>query len=361
MTHQLYSENGTIISRVIHDHNLSEGEYSYKRILLPKELIGLLNYKDVIAIDSHMHSSASYDNAHVPETAPAAIIQRQKDIGLIPLLTDHDTLEGIESIISSGEDIMRSVEIKFKPLKAIYFDKHKSYHTVHLNLFDIKTQQYDDIKDIISTGDMDMLADYLLNEDIPWSYNHPAWHEAGDHFNRNQMIAMARHYAPVIELNAGRPKHANDVAEKLAKIFCKGLCAGSDGHTGTGSVGRSYVIANGNNFREAWEHVVAGDATIIRHDVTSKEITFEAVKMIQQIFSDERIRSEDNNSSIVKDTINNIFDLKLPIKSHIALKSFFLWYASIFGDYTAKKLYIEPTNKRARKSLQVIERDYCLQ
>jgi predicted metal-dependent phosphoesterase TrpH len=336
---------------IIHDNELHTP-------LLPK-------YKDMhgkIVIDTHMHSSASYDNAHVTETRPQAIIDRQKELGIVPLLTDHDTLDGIELLIALGENIERRVEIKFKPLKAKYFTDSKNYHTLHINLLGgLNKSKYDNIKNLINIRDMDMFVDFLSSEKIAWQYNHPAWHEFGEHFNRDQMINMAKHYAPVIELNAGKPKYANDLAIMLAKEFGKGISAGSDGHSGTGSVGRAYVIADGADFYEAWENVKAGRGTVIRHDATSKDIVNEAKTMINQIFSDERLKYEGNNSDVIKNIIAGIINFKIPIKSHIAVKTFLLWYASIFGDYTVKKTYINPINNSAIKTLKYLKKKQTLQ
>lgn len=277
-----------------------------------------------LSIDTHMHSSASYDTAKVNETNPQIIVKRQEELGLVKLLSDHDTMEGYNNLIQSGySDIIPAVEIKIKPEKARFFHVGQKYHTLHFNLFGFTTEQYLDVVEILKEKDLDMLVDYLKNQKIFWQYNHPAWCEKNEFLNKHQVYLTAKHYAPVIELNAGRPKYANDLALLLSKTLGKGISGGSDGHIGLSSVGRSYVVAKGKEFGEAWERVMAGDVIIKRYDATAKSMLKDALTIIKQIYHDERLKSQSFVSLLNSlDTIN----FKLPNfpKSFIKNSIFFL-------------------------------------
>lgn len=307
----------------------------------------------LVAIDCHMHSSASYDNPQVEETSPFAIVRRQSEMGLVKLLTDHDTLGGVDELNERGiMDVIRGVEIKILPKKGIHLDLGEGAHTLHFNLFNIDAEQYSTIRNIIATGDLDCLVDYFASEEIAWQYNHPAWSEPGETFNQKQMVSVARDYAPVIELNACRPKYANDVAIFLARQFNKGISGGSDGHTGVSSVGRSYAIARGSEFKEAWQNIVDGNSTIVKHDATPESIIQDATRMINYLFEDKRLTSKNKEDFYdFRRNFRKEVGLNLPIVPRFLWKNALLLYSAILGKYTARKIYIDPVNSDSKKIL----------
>jgi len=46
----------------------------------------------LLYVDTHQHTSESYDNAHVSENSPLAVTTAQANKGLLRLISDHDTI-----------------------------------------------------------------------------------------------------------------------------------------------------------------------------------------------------------------------------------------------------------------------------
>ncbi|MGM5488494.1 MAG: hypothetical protein ACQESG_06085 [Nanobdellota archaeon] len=297
-------------------------------------------------LDTHMHSSESYDNARVPENSPFAIIHKQEEQGLLKIITDHDN----RTIVPGIE--IPAMELTVRPRQMRNTDP--SYHTMHINLYDISCGQEADAKALAQQGDVDALVDYLKTQEIPWQYNHPAWHEPWERLNRWQMYEMAKH-APVLELNASRPKYANDIACFLASDLGKGLSGGSDGHIGIHSVGRSYTLTPGNDFHKAWDHIVAGYATVVRYDATPKSIASDAKHLIRQSFQDERMNDHTFNPfAFLSEAIGQT---KIPIPRCIRpmARSLLLLYGHYLGHFTARKTYIDPWNHSSKETLSKLK------
>jgi predicted metal-dependent phosphoesterase TrpH len=256
----------------------------YKSKILTMDEARKLQSQGLYAIDPHCHTSFSYDVPDVPQTSPEYVTQVQSKKGLKNIISDHDTLSGYNHLKKNGhKTIIPAVEIKIRPTKAKKIDLHDSMHTLHINVFGLTNEDFNALEYIAeTTRDLDLFVQYLKQHDLNWMYNHPFWHEAGEHLNWKAIPGLVKHYFDVVELNAGRPKSLNDLALHLAEQFNKGIVAGTDSHTGT--PGRAFVMAEGKTFNDFWENVKNRKMYVVRSDMTVAGIVKESSLTIKHIF-----------------------------------------------------------------------------
>jgi len=260
-----------------------------------------LKQEGYFAIDSHCHSSFSYDVPDTQETSPITIMQSQIALNLRPLITDHDTLNGYNHVIKSLQSsqknktenkdkqinvrsryIIPAAEISIKPLHAKKIDLKKSLHTIHVNVFMLNKHQLADLKEIaVQERDLDEFVEYLKVNNLPYCYNHPFWHEVKEKMRWKYIPAIAKYYFDVLEINAGRTRPNNDMVMNIASRFRKGIIAGTDSHTG--EIGGAITLAEGNNFEEFWQNILDMKSYIVRQDLTTRTIIKDTSATIRQI------------------------------------------------------------------------------
>lgn len=256
--------------------------YLGKDILIDENQAILLKKQGYLAMDPHCHTSFSYDVPDVLETSPEHIINSQKSKGLMPVITDHDTLKGYLAARKIDRKIIPGVEIRIKPEKARLID-YKKIHTLHINVFGLTKEQYDILENIAAINkDLDQFVQFLRDEDLEWTYNHPFWHDNHERLVWRAIPGLAKNYFDVIEMNAGMPKSMNDLALHIAQRLDKGVVASSDSHTG--KPGTAYVLAEGKNFKDFWSNIKQGEMQIVRNDMNAITAVKEASYMISNIF-----------------------------------------------------------------------------
>lgn len=256
--------------------------YISRNIVVDEKQAILMQNQGYLAIDPHCHTSFSYDVPDVPETSPEYIITSQKNKGLLPVITDHDTLKGYLSARKIDRKIIPGVEIRIKPEKAKLVE-YKNIHTLHINVFGLTKEQYYILRNIATINkDLDQFVQFLKDEDLEWTYNHPFWHENHERLQWRAIPGLAKNYFDVIELNAGMPKSMNDLALNIAQRLGKGVVASSDSHTG--KPGTAYVLAEGKNFKDFWNNIKQGEMMIVRSDMNAITTVKEASCMIRNIF-----------------------------------------------------------------------------
>jgi predicted metal-dependent phosphoesterase TrpH len=256
----------------MYKHNIISDEYG-------KELMK----EGYFALDPHCHSSYSFDVPDVKETDPESIVKLQQSKRLMPIITDHDTLNGYVYLKNKGYKVIPAMELTFKPriAKKITFDK--PLNTMHINIFGLKNYDMLMLKDISLGGNLDELIRYLKQNDLDWMYNHPFYHEKKEKLNWKAIPGLSKEYFDVIELNSFYSKSLNNINQRIAEKLHKGIVASSDSHTG--NPGQGYVIAEGKNFKDFWENVKNGNSYTVRREIGTWGIVQEASLMINQSFN----------------------------------------------------------------------------
>ena len=260
-----------------------KGKYSGRIISYEyaKELI-----KDgYFAIDPHCHSSYSYDVPDVKETDPQYVIEKQLSLGLQPILTDHDTLNGYKYLRRKGYKVIPAVELTF-PLKIarkVVLRKKQKFHMLHINIFGLNNLQLINLKEISSRGDLDELVEYLKDNDLDYMYNHPMYHEKNEKLNWRIIPGLAENYFDVMELNSHFSRGLNEITLRMAEKLGKGIVSSSDSHTG--NPGTGIVVAEGKNFKEFWKNVKKGKMFIVRKDLGVLDVLRESSLMINHTFN----------------------------------------------------------------------------
>jgi len=306
----------------------------------------LLKDQGYLALDPHVHSSHSYDVPESSKTIPEKIIAEQERLGLVKIITDHDTMSAHDYI--SRDDVVRGVEIKIRPQKMRLVRNTDPMHTLHINVYGLNNSQFNTLENISTqTGDMDLFIDYIRSEGLKFQYNHPFWHERKERMNWKAIPEIAEKYFDVIELNAGRPRMLNDLAVYIAQEYNKGITSSTDTHTGR--PGRAIVLAKGKDFDEMWDNIKNQQMYVVRNDMTALGVVEEVACMIENIF-DEKIHK---NKIYTLDTGITLLD---NIAKHIYTKGNSnmigkLAYKGLgffnnhFGEALAEKLYVGRENK----------------
>ncbi len=188
--------------------------------------------------------------------------------------TDHDTMEAYERIGWTREDIITGVEVKI-------LDRKRVGHTVHINIYTLNKTQFREVLEITGKAqDIESLIQYLKSEKLPFTFNHPFWHEPGERLRAEAVVEIAELF-PVLEYNMGRIKKLNRMVLDLARAKNKGVVASTDSHTG--EIGRVFTVAEGSTFQEFFGSVEKGQGWLVAEDLTYDRIKAEIFRRLDML------------------------------------------------------------------------------
>ena len=191
---------------------------------------------------------------------PVYLYQKAKKIGMdFVTFTDHNTIDGCLYFLEKmphADDFMISEEI------TTHDPEYK--FTIHVNAYDITRLQHKRISKV--RGDFHKLIEYLKEQNILYSYNHPYWHRYYDYVlmvpkPKERLYEIAKNNFSVVEgINSFRLLKQNQLAQEMAQRLGLSMVAGSDAHGG--SIGRAYTMARANNLKEFLEEIRQGRTQI---------------------------------------------------------------------------------------------------
>ncbi len=260
--------------------------------------------------DLHVHSCCSYDVPPARSMHPENLLKKGKKRNLdFITFTDHDTVKAYDLLGWKRDDLTTGVELSIK-------DTDNVGHTVHINVFGFDRQQYREFNSLAEKeGNIYSVIDYFKENDLPYMYNHPFWFQMGDKPNIDAIPELAR-YFPVIEYNMQDLRQKNLFSMDLARRFGKGMAVTTDSHTG--SIGKVYTIAQGDDFHEYFTNICKGRYFMVVDEPIWKHLTRETSAWIELVFSMEKqIREEMGFTTGVGrvDRLVNLFD-KYGLSNH---------------------------------------------
>ena len=297
--------------------------------------------KGYMGADLHVHSSASYDVIPSISVTPQAIIQKEKSLGLIPIITDHDTMDGILSLDNSNKPPVSGIEIKIK--------SPDIGHTIHTNIYGLNIMQFNDLEKIASSGNIREFIQYIKNTRLPFQYNHPFWSEHGETLNISAVKDIAKEF-PAIEINSGRIKSLNDNAYKMARELGKGITSTTDTHIG--EPGKAITLAPGSDFFEFWDNIIHGNSHVVRYDMNISRVAHEIEARIVQYMScdfSEFKKKDLKTGVVIADRLINHFTSEIYKKNNRLKKTASFTAGNIIGPIIASTLLIIPQNITAHK------------
>jgi hypothetical protein len=228
------------------------------------------------AADLHVHTLHSYDVIPTRQVDPLAMYHKALRAGMTYVaFTDHDTMAAYDQIGWTREGLVPAVEVKI-------LDRRNVGHTIHVNIYMLDLRQFREILGIAGRArDILALTEYLRAEGLPFTFNHPFWHEPDEEPNLAAVIEVARLF-PVLEYNMGRIAGINAQALRLAEALGKGVSAATDSHVG--EIGRAFTLARGGTFREFFDGIAAREAYLCPVDLTLSRLNREASLRIRQLF-----------------------------------------------------------------------------
>ena len=174
--------------------------------------------------------------------------------------TDHDTMAAYDEIGWTREGLVPAVEVKI-------LDRRNVGHTVHVNVYTLNRRQLREIQEIArGARDIVQLTGYLRDEDLPFTFNHPFWHEPDETTPTSEAVIDVAPLFPVLEYNMGRVGRLNAQAIRLANALSKGIVAATDSHVG--EVGKAFTLARGDTFKEFFGRIAAREAHLCPVDLT---------------------------------------------------------------------------------------------
>jgi len=229
------------------------------------------------AADLHVHTLHSYDVIPTRQVDPLTLFRKAQRLGMTYIaFTDHDTMAAYDQIGWTREGLVPAVEVKI-------LDPKKVGHTVHVNVFTLDRGQFREIQKITRISqDIEMLVAYLKDEHLPFIFNHPFWHEAGEKLNIRAILDIVNLF-PVLEYNMGRIARINRQALRLAKARGRGIVATTDTHVG--EIGRAFTIARSGSFNEFFYQIQLGQSSIVPADLTLSRLKEETTVRIRQLFN----------------------------------------------------------------------------
>jgi len=227
--------------------------------------------------DLHVHTWHSEDVMPTADVSPSALYNKALELGMDYIsFTDHDTMNAYNEIGWSREHLITGVEVRL-------LDPVNIGHTLHINIYALNLGQFLEIQTICNKArSIQILVDYLLAEDLPYTYNHPFWAEAGETINIQSVFDIAPLF-PVLEYNKGRVAHLNQQAVSLARHLGKGLVANTDTHSG--HIGEAFTAAPGETFRDFFSHIRIGQSVLHHVDMTPNTFTWELRHRIHHLFN----------------------------------------------------------------------------
>jgi predicted metal-dependent phosphoesterase TrpH len=228
------------------------------------------------AADLHVHTLHSYDVIPTHQVDPLTIYLKAQRLGMTFIaFTDHDSMDAYDRIGWTREGLVPAVEVKI-------LDSRKVGHTVHINVYALDRRQFSEILKLARIArDLERLIAYLTAEHLPFTYNHPFWHEPGETPNLQAVIDIVDLF-PVLEYNMGRVGRINRQALSLAQARKKGVVATTDTHVG--DVGRAFTLARGVTFPEYFDQIRMGRSFIVPADLTPSRLKEETAIRIRQLF-----------------------------------------------------------------------------
>ncbi|MHB8094375.1 MAG: PHP domain-containing protein [Candidatus Aminicenantales bacterium] len=228
------------------------------------------------AADLHVHTLHSYDVIPTRRVDPLTLYRKARRQGMTYVaFTDHDSMDAYDRIGWTREGLVPAVEVKI-------LDPKKVGHTIHVNVYALDRGQFREISRIAREArDIELFAAYLEDARLPFIFNHPFWHEAGETINLRAVIDVAELF-PVLEYNMGRIGWINGQALRLARAKGKGLTASTDTHIG--DIGRAFTVARGKTFGEFFDGIRKGESRIVPADLTLSRLKEETAIRIQGLF-----------------------------------------------------------------------------
>jgi len=256
------------------------GAAGEKPVLISLEKARTLTDAGWQAADLHVHTFYSYDVVPTREVDPLVLYEKARARGMsFVSFTDHDTMEAYDRIGLTREGLVPGVEVKI-------LDVDKVGHTVHINVYMLNRSQFEEIERIArGAKDIELLVEYLRSENLPFTFNHPFWHEPGEKLNARAVVELAEKF-PVLEYNLGRIRKLNRLVLELAAEKNKGVAAGTDSHTG--DIGRIFTVARGDNFREFFESVKKGHSCLVTEDLNYNRIKSEIFQRLEMLIDSHK-------------------------------------------------------------------------
>jgi predicted metal-dependent phosphoesterase TrpH len=250
------------------------------------------------AADLHVHTLHSYDVIPTRQVDPLNLYLEARRRGMTYVaFTDHDTMAAYDEIGWTREDLVPAVEVKI-------LDPRNVGHTVHVNVYTLNRRQLGEIQKITrGARDIVLLSRYLRDEDLPFTFNHPFWHEPDERPNLRSIIDIAPLF-PVLEYNMGRVGRLNAQAIRLANALSKGIVAATDSHVG--EVGKAFTLARGDTFKEFFGRIAAREAHLCPVDLTLPRLKEETSVRIRHLF--DRTSWLRAKESLTMDTGNAVLD-----------------------------------------------------
>ncbi len=228
------------------------------------------------AADLHVHTLHSYDVMPTQKVHPLTLYHKARRLGMAYVaFTDPDSMAAYDEIGWTREGLIPAVEIKI-------LDPVSVGHTVHTNIYGLDRRQFREISEIAHRArDIERLAAYLTGQSLPFTFNHPFWHEPGEKPSLRAIFDIAGLF-PVLEYNMGRIARLNGEAVRLARAKGKGIIASTDTHVGR--IGQAFTLARGATFREFFDHIREGQAFLRPGDLTVSALKEEAAFRMRQLF-----------------------------------------------------------------------------
>jgi predicted metal-dependent phosphoesterase TrpH len=229
------------------------------------------------AADLHVHTLHSYDVIPTQLVDPLTLYQKARRLGMTYIaFTDHDTMDAYDQIGWTREGLVPAVEVKIS-------DPDKVGHTVHINVYALDRGQFGEILKIAQIGqNIERLVSYLKDEQLPYIFNHPFWHEPREKPNLRAVLDIVDLF-PVLEYNMGRIARINRQALRLAQARRRGIVATTDTHVG--EIGRAFTIARGRTFLEFFDQIRMGQSFIVPADLNISRLKEETTIRICHLFN----------------------------------------------------------------------------
>jgi len=229
------------------------------------------------AADLHVHTLHSYDVIPTRLVDPLALYQKARQLGMTYVaFTDHDTMDAYDQIGWTREGLIPAVEVKILDPEAVG-------HTIHINVYALDRGQFAEILKIARLAqNLERLVSFLKDEHLPYTFNHPFWHEPGEKPNLRAILDIADLF-PVLEYNMGRIARINRQALRLAQAKKLGIVATTDTHIG--KIGRAFTIARGKTFLEFFDQIRMRQSFIVPADLNITHLKEETTIRIRQLFN----------------------------------------------------------------------------
>jgi predicted metal-dependent phosphoesterase TrpH len=228
------------------------------------------------AADLHVHTLHSYDVIPTRQVDPLNLYHEARRRGMAYIaFTDHDTMVAYDEIGWTREGLVPAVEVKI-------LDPRRVGHTIHVNVYTLNRRQFGEIERIAGKArDIAALTAYLRAEGLPYTFNHPFWHEPDETLNIPAVLDVARLF-PVLEYNMGRIGRINAMALRLADTLSKGVTASTDSHVG--EIGRAFSLSRGDSFKEFFDRIAARGSYLCPADLTLPRLKKETALRIRHLF-----------------------------------------------------------------------------